>query len=475
MRTKDKTEPWTHTQAIILAGGSGTRLWPLSRALLPKQFLALNGDQTLLQQTVARTLQVLPAKQIWVVTNEEHTFEVHNQLQELSADLATQILSEPMGRNTLPAIVLALDKIVALDPEAVFTVFPSDHLVHDQQEWIKALALARDLAQKGWFVTFGIKPDKPETGYGYIEQGPSLCSHCYQVQRFVEKPNLEKAREFIASGKFLWNSGMFMFKASAFLEALEKYQPELWQWWKKRKKLPLAQSYSSLPDLSVDYGIMELVDKQAVVMADFGWDDLGSWDALYRLGNKDANGCVQKGDVLSLNCENCLFFSDGSKLAVTGVKDLIVVQTRDATLVCPLDRVQNVKKVVNELKKSKSRLIEAHLTVNRPWGTYTVLEEGQNYKIKRIQVNPGAKLSLQLHYHRSEHWIVISGTAEVQIGEQTLICTENQSVDIPKATPHRLSNPGRVSVQIIEIQSGLYLEEDDIVRFADEYGRNTIG
>jgi len=458
--------------AIVLAGGSGTRLWPLSRTLLPKQLLSINGNLSLLQQTISRILKLLPPEKIFVVTNEEHVFEVRSQLKELSPDLDAQVLSEPVGRNTLPAILLGLDKIIDQEKEPIIGVFPSDHQIQDEKAWTEDMHMAASLAQDGWFVTFGIKPYKPETGYGYIAVGEEIKEGAFKVKAFVEKPDLPTAKEYLKQGTYYWNSGMFMFPGQNFIQAVETLQPELFKWWKNRKDKPLEQGYGRIPDISIDYGIMEKVENAAVVPADFGWDDLGNWEALYRLGEKDENGCVINGDVLPLECKDSLLFSTGGKLAAIGLKDMIVVQTRDATLVCPKQEVQKVKNVVSILKEQESQLVEAHVTVNRPWGSYTVLEEGKFYKIKRIVVKPGAKLSLQMHYHRSEHWVVIKGTAEVVVGDKEILLCENQSVDIPKATRHRLANPGKVPVEIIEIQSGPYLEEDDIVRFEDVYGRH---
>jgi len=457
--------------AIVLAGGSGTRLWPLSRTLLPKQLLALNGENTLLQDTMSRVSAVAGPGRVWVVTNEEHVFEVRSQIRALDPALENRALAEPLARNTLPAIMLALDKIVADDPAAVAAVFPADHQIKNVPGWTSAVEKAKALAAEGWFVTFGVTPQKPETGYGYIHRGGSLGEGAYEVEGFIEKPDLRTAENLLKSGDYYWNSGMFVFRADMFLDAVRHYAPEIWEWWEARETAPLADNYGDLPDLSVDYGVVERLDRIAMVEASFDWDDLGSWEALFRLGEKDASGCVTKGDVLALDCENSLFISQGGKLAVTGLSDMIVIQTRDATLACPLSKVQSVKDVVGALKKEGSSLVEAHVTVKRPWGSYTVLEDGPYYKIKRIEVPPGGRLSLQMHYHRSEHWVVISGTALVQVGENEILLSANQSVDIPVTSLHRLSNPGKTPVEIIEIQSGPYLEEDDIVRFDDVYGR----
>jgi len=444
----------------------------MSRSLLPKQLLALNGEKTLLQQTVERLLGKLAPERIITVTNDEHFFEVCSQLARINPHLQGQVLKEPMGKNTLPAIMLGLDKVMQREDQPLVGVFPSDHMISGQEDFEKNWEQALLLADQGWFVTFGIPPRAPETGFGYIAKAEELFPGSHQVAGFVEKPPLAQAREFVAAGTHFWNSGMFVVPGASFLEAVEQFQPELWSWWGKRTDTPLVKGYASIPDISVDYGIMERAEHLAVVRAGFQWDDLGSWEAMFRMGVKDDSGSVLRGDVLALDCKKSLLYSNGSKLAAVGLENMAVVQTRDATLVCPLDQVQRVKDVVQRLKAENSSLVEAHVTVRRPWGSYTVLEEGQFYKIKRITVHPGARLSLQMHHHRSEHWVVIKGTAMVQVDEREMIVVENQSVDIPKASKHRLSNPGRVPVEIIEIQSGPYLEEDDIVRFDDVYGRS---
>jgi mannose-1-phosphate guanylyltransferase/mannose-6-phosphate isomerase len=376
-----------------------------------------------------------------------------------------------MGRNTLPAVLLGLEPVVAADPEAVVAVFPADHSVKDVAGWRAAMDRAVPLAEEGWFVTFGVPPRHAETGYGYIHRGTALGEGAWRVEGFTEKPDLATAESFLASGEYFWNSGMFVFRADVFLAAVAEHAPACHAWWQARDRRPLAEGYSGLPDVSVDYGVVEHLSRIAMVEAAFDWDDLGSFEAIYRLGHKDESGCVIQGDVLALDCEGSLLVSRGSSLAAVGLRDSIVIQTRDATLVCPMAEAQRVKDVVGALRAKGSRLVEAHTTVRRPWGSYTVLEDGPGYKIKRIEVPPAGKLSLQMHHHRTEHWVVVAGTAQVQVGENELLLTENQSVDIPKATVHRLANPGKVPVEIIEIQTGPYLEEDDIVRFDDIYGR----
>jgi len=471
--------------AVILAGGSGTRLWPLSRSSMPKQLLALNGQETLLQQTAHRVAPLVDATRVVTVTHADHRFEVTGQLHAIDVHLADGVLAEPMGRNTLPAITWAVARIAKETPNALIGVFPSDHAVTGSKAFLDAWRTAERAAEQGCIVLFGMHPTEPVTGFGYIEAGeplelPAVAASdnagraIRMVARFVEKPNLATAQGFLKQGGYYWNGGMFVFRADRFMAMLERYQPALFAalpGLAVSDRLASAELYRELPDVSIDYGVLEHADNVAVVPVEMGWSDLGSWDALYQQRAKDGDGNLIQGDVVAVNSRGNLLWSEHSTLATLGLENIAVVQTRDATLVCPRDQAADLKHLVARVKEDHRNLTETHLTVARPWGSYTILEEGERYKIKRIVVNPGAKLSMQMHYHRSEHWVVIAGTARIVNGDQEIFLEENQSAYIPKTHRHRLENPGKIMLQIIEIQSGPYLGEDDIVRFDDIYGR----
>lgn len=460
--------------AMILCGGSGTRLWPLSRTLRPKQLLALNGEQTLLQQTTTRLLAHVNAANLFTVTHEDHKFEVKGQLTEIAPDAVQNVLAEPCARNTLPAIAWAVSKIHQQDSDAMIGVFASDHAIDDNQAFLEAWQTAEIAAQDDYLVLLGIKPHEPATGYGYIKPSQILNSSgalpIYQVAQFVEKPNAEKAAQFVRDG-YLWNSGMFVFKASAFMKMLQQYQPEIAKQISGMSAENFAETYTNFPNLSIDYGLAEKAEKVAVVPVDMAWSDLGSWDSIYQRHQKDADNNVLHGEVFAQDTTNSLLWSQTSLLATAGLDNIVVIQTSDATLICDRSRTEEIKTLVERVKAYKPELTEIHQTVYRPWGSYTVLEEGANFKIKRIVVNPGAKLSMQMHKHRSEHWVVVSGEATISNNEIEFTLQENQSTYISKTHRHRLANCGIEPLAIIEVQCGDYVGEDDIIRFDDTYGR----
>ena len=465
---------------LILSGGSGTRLWPISRKNLPKQFLSLAGSETLFQQTVQRALRLQDVAAPIVVASDGHRFLAAEQLKELNIQDA-DILLEPVARNTAPAIAVGALRAMARNVDAIILVLPADHLIGDDQAFRDAVAKARPLAEKGWLVTFGIRPDRPETGFGYIRRGEPLEGETFKIEQFVEKPQLDVAERYLASGEYDWNSGMFMFRASQYLEELGTHAPDMLQAARKafdKANIDLdfvrldAPSFATAPSDSIDYAVMEKTARAAVVPVACGWSDIGSWDALWLAADKDANGNHLEGDVIALDTTGSLVRSHERHLVATvGLKDVVVVTTPDATLVIRRDASQNVKKIVDQLKSAGRTEHDLHRVVHRPWGTYDSLESGDRFQVKRIVVKPGAALSLQMHHHRAEHWIVVKGVAEVTCDDKVFLLAENQSTYLPLGSKHRLRNPGKVPVELIEVQSGSYLGEDDIIRFDDVYGR----
>ncbi len=462
-------------QPIILAGGTGSRLWPLSRELYPKQLLRLTNHNSLLQTTLLRVGQLPGILPPLVVVGEVHRFITLTQIEELGGFSEYKILLEPMGRNTAPAICAAAEFCRPLGDDIILLVLPADHVVLQPEKFAEAVRQAIVLAGAGAVVTFGIEPTGPETGYGYIEQGEGT-----QIASFKEKPDKAVARQYLAAGNYLWNSGMFAFSLQTFLQEMAKYAPEILACMQEAVRMGTddgrffrlqTDAMAACPSDSIDYVLMEKTANGAVVAADLGWSDIGSWKALWDVLDKDEAGNVAQGDVLLLDTKNCLVKSENVLVAAVGMEDTLVVETADAILVAPLSRSQDVKKVVARLKAGARKEFSLHTTVFRPWGSYTVLEELPRFQIKRITVNPGAKLSLQMHHHRHEHWVIVSGTARVTNGEDETLLYENQSTYIPAGTMHRLENPGVIPLELIEVQIGSYLGEDDIVRFEDVYGR----
>ncbi|MFX1739943.1 mannose-1-phosphate guanylyltransferase/mannose-6-phosphate isomerase [Paraburkholderia sp. A1RI_3L] len=467
---------------VILAGGNGTRLWPLSRGSYPKQYLRLAGKHSLLQQTALRAAQLEGAMPPIVVANSEQRFLVTEQLHQAGI-VPLAVALEPVGRNTAPAIAVAAEMALEDSPEAMLLVLPSDHIIADGEAFAAVVAQAAVAAQKGHLVTFGIQPTEPHTGYGYIERGATLdgLDGVYAVDRFVEKPDADTARSLLADGRYLWNGGMFMMKASACIDELRRCEPKLlaeaeMAWWHANRDGLFVfldeMHFSACPGISIDHAVMERTDRAAVVVADrIGWSDIGSWSALADIAPGSSDGNVVTGDVLTEGVSRCYIRSEHRLIAAIGVDDLVIVETADALLVARRDRVQDVRKIVEALNASGRGESVSHRRVVRPWGSFEVIDRGDRFQVKRIVVNPSAQLSLQMHHHRAEHWIVVKGTALVTNGTQQVMLSENQSTYIPVGTTHRLSNPGKIPLELIEVQSGAYLGEDDIVRLEDTYGR----
>jgi mannose-1-phosphate guanylyltransferase/mannose-6-phosphate isomerase len=471
---------------VILSGGSGTRLWPLSRELYPKQLLPLVGQGTMLQETLARLSGVTDVGAPLVVCNESHRFLVAEQLLERGTQ-PQAILLEPVGRNTAPAVAIAAMAVVADAPagktrsDPVLLILPADHVIRDVDAFQAAVAVGRKAAEEGKLVTFGVVPNKPETGYGYIRRAPGAASgSVFPIAEFVEKPDLATAQRYVDSGEYFWNSGMFMFRASTLLDEMRKLAPEIYeacaQAYTTAKRdldftrLP-AKEFGASPSISFDYAVMEKTQHGVVVPLDAGWSDVGSWSALHEAIAGDERGNVRIGDVLTVDAQGCYLQSTSRLVAAVGLTDHVVVETKDAVLVAPKDRVQDVKELVAQLKKQGRYETSLHREVFRPWGSYDSIDHGERFQVKRLTVKPGASMSLQMHHHRAEHWIVVAGTARITRGEETFLLEENQSTYIPLGTKHRIENPGKIMLHIIEVQSGTYLGEDDIVRFEDRYGR----
>jgi mannose-1-phosphate guanylyltransferase/mannose-6-phosphate isomerase len=466
---------------VILSGGAGTRLWPLSRAVMPKQLLPLVTDKTMLQETALRVRGWPEVMAPLVVCGNEHRFLVAEQLRDVGIT-PHAILLEPAGRNTAPAVAAAAAFLQAQDPDAVMLVLPADHVIENGDAFRVAVERACKLALDGALVTFGIVPGAPETGYGYIRRGAPLpgSDDCYRIERFVEKPDRGTAEGFVADGGYYWNSGMFMFRAERFLAEIDHHAPQI----ATAVQGAVRDAYRDLdfcrldeaafaasPSDSIDYAVMEHTRDGVVVASDIGWSDVGSWAALADVQAKDANGNVQRGDVYLDNTSNTLVRAESRIVAVIGVQDLVVVETNDAVLVAHKDQVQRVKNIVDHLKGQARTEHLHHTRVYRPWGYYEGIDAGERFQVKRITVKPGEKLSLQMHHHRAEHWIVVSGTARVTCGDKSILLAENESTYIPLGTTHRLENPGKLPLHLIEVQSGSYLGEDDIVRFEDIYQR----
>ena len=477
---------FAHLYAVILAGGSGTRFWPMSRERFPKQLLQIIGGETLIQQTVRRVQKSIPASRICVITNYFQAEFLKLQLSEWKDELTDNFILEPEGRNTAPAIGLAALQLFRRDPDATMLILPADHVIHGDTKFKNAITLGHQLAEKGNLVAFGIQPTKPETGYGYIKPNRRVCLgrqgtlSGYKISRFVEKPDSKKAQRYFRSGNYYWNSGIFLWRASRVLEEFAKHQPALLRRLKTIDKMikidqlgnQFAARYKRLPSVSIDCAIMERSSHSVLVPVDFSWSDVGSWGSLEELSPLDERGNVKTGNVVDFDSENTVFFADKRLVGAVGLSGMVVVDTPDALLVCPKSRSQDVKKLVDELKRRGAPEYLEHLTVHRPWGSYTILEEGPGYKVKRVTVLPGGRLSLQMHHKRSEHWVVIAGTARVTCGDKVSNLGPGKSTAIPVKTKHRLENLGKVPLEIIEIQNGSYLGEDDIVRYQDDYGRN---
>jgi mannose-1-phosphate guanylyltransferase len=461
---------------VILCGGSGTRLWPISRKLYPKQFISLVNDNTLFQDTILRLPKEL-ANPI-IICNEDYRFLAAEQLRQINKDL-NDIILEPIGKNTAPAIALAA---LATGNDSLILVLPADHVIKDEEYFNKLVLEAIPLAESGKLVTFGVVPTEVHTGYGYIKGGRKIDAGLV-VDQFIEKPSTKNAKQYFESGEYYWNSGIFLFNSNRYLEELNKFRPNIYEACKNSMRGTKTdfnflrvdeESFKECPNESVDYAVMENTADAVVIPMDVGWSDVGSWSSLWDITNKDKNGNVIQGDVITLNSNNSFIRSDDKMVTAIGVDNLVIAATKDVVMIANKDNAHDVNIIARQLKDSKRNEWETHREVYRPWGKYDLIDFGDHYQVKKITVKPGAALSLQKHQHRAEHWIVVIGTAKVTKGKETILLAENESVDIPIGMIHSLENPGRVDLELIEIQTGSYLGEDDIIRLEDQYGRNTL-
>ncbi|MFW6415589.1 MAG: mannose-1-phosphate guanylyltransferase/mannose-6-phosphate isomerase [Thermodesulfobacteriota bacterium] len=469
---------------VVLAGGSGTRLWPLSRKLYPKQFLPLLSEQTMFQDTVSRLMRADFASDPVVVCNEEHRFLVAEQLREIDI-IPRCIILEPEGKNTAPAVCVAAQYLQSNDQEQSMLVLPADHYLSDVESLLQSVKSGEIATDSGHLVTFGIVPQKPETGYGYIQRGspltiPGVESEIYAVGRFVEKPDHYTAQQYVQDGSYYWNSGMFMFNCSIYLSELQNYSPEILECSSRALEMGKrdldflrldSREFTACPNDSVDYAVMEHTGLGAVLPLESGWSDVGSWDALWSIQDKDREQNVKIGDVIIQDVQNSYIHSNNRLIAAVGLQGQVVVETSDAVMICPKERVQEIKQLVDRLKQDKRQEIETHRKVYRPWGAFESISQAEQFQVKHITVKPGAQLSLQKHFHRSEHWVIVRGTALVTNGEEERMLKEDQSTYIPLGNMHKLKNPGKIPLELIEVQTGSYLGEDDIVRIEDSYGR----
>lgn len=465
---------------VILSGGSGTRLWPLSRALRPKQLLSMVSNHTMIQDTVQRLQGIDDVAQPLIICNEEHRFTIAEQMREIDVKPSAIIL-EPFGRNTAPAVTVSSLQAGEIDKDAILLVLPADHVIGNVTAFHDAVRNGYEAAKDDRLVTFGVVPTSPETGYGYIKSGDNLgYNNVFAVEKFVEKPDLATAESYLKEGSYYWNSGMFMLKASVFLDELKRYNPDIFDYSSKSWKNAVIdmdfmrldkEMFEACPSDSIDYAVMEKTDKAAVIPVDMSWNDIGSWSALWEVGESDEQGNVTYGDVIHEGSVDTFVHADSRLVTTVGLKDHIIVETADAVLVAHRDKAQDVKNIVEKLKLENRDEAVIHRKAYRPWGAYECIDNDTGFQVKRITVNPGASLSLQLHHHRSEHWIIVKGTARVTCGEKVFLMTENESTYIPLGEKHRLENAGKIPLELIEVQTGSYLGEDDIVRFDDVYGR----